>query len=89
MTSADEPRVIFMNGVAEPVDPAGNGAWTGQAALIRADYERCRPDDTLDALAYRARFSKEDKALLHSWMEVAARRAAAPGVSRTPVAYGR
>jgi len=43
--------------------------------LIRADYERCHPDDTFDDLRRRARFAKEDKGLLADWMAVAAARA--------------
>lgn len=46
-------------------------------SLIRADYERARPDDALEDLRRRARFSRPDKALLRDWMAVAARRAAA------------
>ncbi|MFJ6326971.1 MULTISPECIES: hypothetical protein [unclassified Rhizobium] len=44
-------------------------------ALIRADYERCHPGDTLDFLKHRAKFLVEDKGLLLQWMEVAARKA--------------
>jgi hypothetical protein len=46
-------------------------------SLIREDFERCHPDDTLEDLKRRASFSKEDKGLLRDWMAVAARRAAA------------
>ena len=35
-------------------------------SLIRRDYERCHPGDTLDDLKRRAAFSKED------WMAIAA-----------------
>lgn len=49
-------------------------------SLIREDFERCHPDDTLEDLKRRASFSREDKGLLRDWMTVAARRAAAdPG----------
>jgi hypothetical protein len=45
--------------------------------LIREDFERCHPGETLEDLKRRASFSKEDKGLLRDWMAVAARRAAA------------
>ena len=41
-------------------------------ALIRRDYERCHPGDTLDDLKRRAAFSKEDRGLLRDWMAIAA-----------------
>ena len=41
-------------------------------SLIRKDYERCHPGDTLDDLKRRAAFSKEDRGLLRDWMAVAA-----------------
>lgn len=44
--------------------------------LIRHDYARSRPGDTLDGLKRRARFSKGDAGLLRDWLEVAQRRAA-------------
>jgi hypothetical protein len=46
-------------------------------SLIREDYGRCHPGDTLDDLKRRAAFSKEDKGLLRDWMAIAAARAAA------------
>ncbi|WP_407116668.1 hypothetical protein [Bradyrhizobium sp. LMG 9283] len=45
-------------------------------SLIREDFERCHPGDTLDHLKRRASFSREDKGLLRDWMAIAARRAA-------------
>ncbi|MET4717169.1 hypothetical protein ABIF64_000670 [Bradyrhizobium japonicum] len=46
-------------------------------SLIREDYERCHPGETLDDLKRRASFSREDRGLLRDWMAVAAVRAAA------------
>jgi hypothetical protein len=46
-------------------------------SLIREDFARCHPGETLDDIKRRASFSKEDKGLLRDWMAVAARRAAA------------
>lgn len=35
--------------------------------LLRVEYERCNPGDTLDALVHRAAFSKEDRRRLEDW----------------------
>ncbi len=45
-------------------------------SLIREDYERCHPGETLEDLKRRASFSKEGRGLLRDWMAVAAARAA-------------
>ena len=45
-------------------------------SLIREDYERCHPGETLEDLKRRASFSKEDRGLLQDWMAVAATRVA-------------
>jgi hypothetical protein len=50
-------------------------------SLIRADFERCHPDQTLDDIKRRARFSEEDRGLLRDWMALAARRAESMGES--------
>lgn len=54
------------------------GAWdrTYLKSLIRQDFERCHPGETLEDLKRRASFSKEDRGLLRDWMAVAAARAA-------------
>ena len=44
-------------------------------SLIREDYERCHPGETLDDIKRRAVFSKEDEGLLRDWMALAAVRA--------------
>ena len=46
-------------------------------SLIREDFERCHPGETLEDLKQRASFSREDRGLLRDWMAVAAARAAA------------
>ncbi|HRP77676.1 MAG TPA: hypothetical protein PL183_01085 [Aquamicrobium sp.] len=47
--------------------------------LLRAEYERCHPDDTFEALQCRAAFSKEDRRLLEDWRAaIRARLAASP-----------
>jgi len=45
--------------------------------LIREDFTRCHPDETLDDLRRRAPFSREDQGLLREWMALAVARAAA------------
>ncbi|MCA6122064.1 hypothetical protein J6500_09160 [Bradyrhizobium sp. WSM 1704] len=52
-------------------------------SLIRQDFERCHPGETLDDLKRRASFSKEDRGLLRDWMAVAASRAAAERARRS------
>jgi hypothetical protein len=54
-------------------------------SLIRADYERCHPGETLEDIKCRARFSKHDRGLLRDWMAVAATRAAAVNDAATAV----
>ncbi|WP_342739713.1 hypothetical protein [Bradyrhizobium sp. B117] len=55
------------------------GAWdrTYLESLIREDFERCHPGETLEDLKRRASFSREDRGLLRDWMLVAGARAAA------------
>jgi len=57
--------------------PDGGGARPDLEALIRADFDRCHPGQTLADMKRRARFSKEDWGLLRDWMALAARRAEA------------
>ncbi|MDA9497357.1 hypothetical protein [Bradyrhizobium sp. CCBAU 11357] len=59
------------------LDPAGAWDRTYLESLIREDYQRCHPGETLDDLKRRASFSREDRGLLRDWMAVAAARAAA------------
>jgi hypothetical protein len=68
---------ILTNGVFNQVGPPDVNERAYFESLIRADYEKCHPDETLEDLKRRARFSKEDKGLLRDWMVVARRRAAA------------
>lgn len=62
--------------------PANDGEQEYLESLIRADYERCHPGETLADIKRRARFSKADKGLLRDWMAVARRRAATSGRTR-------
>lgn len=54
-------------------------------SLIRDDYERCHPGETLEDMKRRSPFSKDDKGLLRDWMAIAVRRAAA---ANTLVPFG-
>ena len=68
---------IYTNGISKRIGPADEREWTYHASLIRADYERCHPEDSFEALLHRTKFSKEDQGLLCDWMAVAAQRAEA------------
>jgi hypothetical protein len=59
------------------VNPSNEAERIHLESLIREDFERCHPGETLDDVKRRASFSKEDKGLLRDWMAVAATRAAA------------
>jgi len=65
---------ILTNGVFNQIGPLDVNERAYFESLIRADYEKCHPDETLEDLKHRARFSKEDKGLLRDWMVVARRR---------------
>jgi hypothetical protein len=58
------------------LQPAGEEERVYLEALIREDFERCHPGETLDDIKRRASFSKEDRGLLRDWMAIAAKRAA-------------
>lgn len=60
-----------------PAFVSGTEDRTYLESLIRDDFERCHPGETLEDLKRRASFSKEDRGLLRDWMAVAAARAAA------------
>jgi hypothetical protein len=64
------------------LDSINAGDLTYLESLIREDYERCHPGETLEDLKRRASFSKEDRGLLRDWMAVAAARAAAACAAR-------
>jgi hypothetical protein len=59
------------------LDPGSTEDRNYLESLIREDFERCHPGETLEDLKRRASFSKEDRGLLRDWMAVAAARAAA------------
>ena len=62
---------MFTNGVFDQIGPSDVSDVAYLESLIRADYERFHPDETLEDLKLRARFSKEDKGLVRDWMAVA------------------
>lgn len=76
MVSSAYGYTIFLNGIVDRIGPANAREWALAESLVRADYERCNPDDSFDDLKKRARFSKEDQGLLRDWMALAAQRAA-------------
>ena len=67
------------------VHPANETERAYLESLIREDFDRCHPGETLDDVKRRASFSKEDKGLLRDWMALAAIRAAT-GRANAPTA---
>jgi hypothetical protein len=67
-------------------DPANQQERAYLESLIREDFERCHPGDTLEHLKRRASFSREDRGLLGDWMAIAARAAAAKRSNGTGIA---
>ncbi len=59
------------------VRPANRAEQAYLESLIREDFERCHPGETLEDTKRRASFSTEDKRLLRDWKAVAAMRARA------------
>jgi hypothetical protein len=53
---------------------------------VRREYERCRPEDTFDALKRRARYEKDSKGLLRDWLEIGRWRVAAEDAVRSDYA---
>jgi len=66
------------------LDSAGGWDRTYLESLIRGDFERCHPGETLEDLKRRASFSRQDRGLLRDWMTVAAGRAAAADGTSPP-----
>lgn len=58
------------------VDPVDDAERAFLESLIREDFARCHPGDSMDDMKRRSAFSKEDRGLLRDWMAVAAERAA-------------
>jgi hypothetical protein len=73
VVQAEALPYFFANGVRQEVGPEDAAARDRQESLIAAEYKRCHPDDSLESLKHRARFSKEDRALLREWMKRAAK----------------
>ena len=84
MMQSKERLGMSANGVRQPILPDDTHRRLSYESLIRADYERCRPDDSFEDLKHRARFSKEDQGLLRDWMAVAAERALQQQKDTTP-----
>ncbi len=69
----NSPLFMSEDGLRKAIEPAESELREKYESLIREYYERCHPEDTLDDLKRRARFSKEDQGLLRDWMALAAR----------------
>lgn len=82
-----KPLHMFSNGVKQAIGPADSDTRVWYESLIRADYERSHPGDTLDGLKQRASVLKEDKGLLRDWMALAAARAKQDETRATPAKY--
>jgi hypothetical protein len=57
-------------------------------SLIREDFERCHPGETIEELKRRASFSSEDRGLLRDLMETVVRRAAERSKGARPTSDG-
>jgi len=66
----------MLSNAYDRVRPANETERAYLESLIREDFDRCHPTETLDDVKRRASFSKEDKGLLRDWMALAAIRAA-------------
>ncbi len=75
---------MFTSGVLHQIGPSDASERAYLESLIRADYERLHPGETLEDLKGRARFSKHDKGLLRDWMAAARRRIAARTIAKIP-----
>jgi hypothetical protein len=73
----DNRQAIMPTNASYDHRPSSEEERTYLESLIRDDFERCHPGETLEDLKRRASFSKEDRGLLRDWMAIAARRAAA------------
>ncbi len=71
--SEKSPLEMSEDGLLIRIEPADQKEREKYEALIRDDYARCHPGDSLDFLKHRARFQKEAQGLLRDWMAVAAR----------------
>lgn len=77
MSNSDRsPLTMSEDGMTILVEPHDHELRERYEALIRDEYARCHPGDSLDMLKHRARFMKEAQGLLRDWMAVAALRAA-------------
>jgi len=57
------------------IEPANEAERIHLESLVRADFDKCHPNDNFEAMKRRATFTKEDKGLLRDWMALAASRA--------------
>lgn len=72
MSSKEDP-LLYMSedGLRIEIGPNDPVLREKYESLIRDEYARCNPGDSLDALKHRAEFSKEAQGLLRDGMAVA------------------
>jgi hypothetical protein len=73
VVQAEGLAYFYANGVRQEIGPEDAAARDRHESLIAAEYQRCHPGDSLESLKHRARFSKEDRALLREWMKRASK----------------
>ncbi|HVA12002.1 MAG TPA: hypothetical protein VNF99_02015 [Stellaceae bacterium] len=79
-------EVLMLTNPFDYVQPTSETEREHLESLIRADYERCYPGETLEDVKRRASFSKEDRGQLRDWMAVAAARAVVLRAAGVPAA---
>ena len=66
------------------VRPADAAEQAYLESLIREEFDRCHPGETLDDVKRRATFGKEDRRLYQDWMALAAQRAQLQAAAERP-----
>ncbi|PYG53749.1 hypothetical protein [Rhizobium sp. UGM030330-04] len=75
MSGAEETALhLSANGLMLQIEPSDRELREEYEALIREDYARCNPGDSLEWLKHRARFSKLDQGILYDWIGFAYKR---------------
>ncbi len=65
---------LSANGLMLQIEPSDLGLREDYEALIREDYARCKPGDSLEWLKHRSRFSKLEQGILYEWIGIASKR---------------
>lgn len=72
----------MLSNILLQISPANAAEREYLESLIRADYERCHPGETLEDMKRRAPYSQDDQGRLRDWMVVAAARAAGNALAK-------